>query len=194
MRDKDLYQKILDIESPGTSSMLSFLWKLTRPGHRHVELETGAALNRRLCGLSAPGYDKRTKAMVPSGYLPVSDDFYLFKWLSLIQASHSSRINVSIVANRLHSLTAGFPDNQKPCRADEKSCPHDQKAPGGGILKTIILIATNALAESINCTINMIKARSQGFRNKALNPAQPTRFEAEQSQSFFIFHSFVKPC
>lgn len=35
-----------------------------------------------------------------------------------------------------------------------------------GILNAIILRATNALAESINSKINMIKARSRGFRNK----------------------------
>ncbi len=36
-----------------------------------------------------------------------------------------------------------------------------------GILNAIMLKATNAIAESINATIQKIKARACGFRNRA---------------------------
>ena len=62
MRDKDLYQKILGIESPWRVTDVELFLEAS-PGQVivHVELEDGTPLSCPHCGRQVPGYDKRQK-------------------------------------------------------------------------------------------------------------------------------------
>ena len=169
MRDKDLYQQILGIERP---------WAVT-----HVDVNRAAqevvvkvsrdqrvALKCPVCAKRASGYDQRVrrwrhldtcqfKTILEAEVPRVQCKEHGVHQDSVPWAEEGSRFTAlfeALVINWLHEASVSGVASQVRLSWHEVS----------GILTAVVAGVTNAASESINGTIQQLKRRANGYRNR----------------------------